>query len=201
MLDLLRERGRNAVRIDGVIVEPFRLEEDLVAVPLPETDDLVLDRRAIARAPAIDLAGIHRRTMDIRPDDGVGGLGGPGDAALDLRVLDPGGQGRERLRRLIARLHIQRGPVDGPAIETGRRAGLQAAEGKADPLQRLGKPHRRRLPDPAGRDLLLADMDQAAQEGAGGRNHGPGIQNPAVGETKASDAAVLARSDRRLPLR
>ena len=52
-LDVLRQRGRDAVRIDRVVVEPFRLEEDLVAVALAEADDLVLDRRAIARAAAL----------------------------------------------------------------------------------------------------------------------------------------------------
>ena len=70
-LDVLRQRGRNAVRIDRVIVEPFRLQENLVAVALAEADDLVLDRRAIARAAARDLAGIHRRTMHIGADDRV----------------------------------------------------------------------------------------------------------------------------------
>ena len=48
-LDFLRQRGRDAVRIDRGIVEPFRLQEDLVPVAVAEADDLVLDRGAIAR--------------------------------------------------------------------------------------------------------------------------------------------------------
>ena len=55
-LHVLRQRGRNAVRVDGGVVEAFRLKEDLMAVALAEAHDLVLDRRAIARAAALDLA-------------------------------------------------------------------------------------------------------------------------------------------------
>src|ERR1044072_7841358 len=83
-LDLLRKRGGNAVGIDRRIVEAFRLQEDLVTIAVAEADDLVLDRRTIARAGAFDLAGVHRRAMHIGPDYLVGGLRGPGDPALDL---------------------------------------------------------------------------------------------------------------------
>ena len=103
-------------------------------------------------------------------------VGGAGDAALDLRVRDPLGQRRERLRRLVAGLHLQARPVDGAAVEPRRRAGLQPAERKPKPLERRDKPSRRRLADPAGRRLLLADMDQAAQERAGGQNHRAGAR-------------------------
>jgi hypothetical protein len=84
-LHLLRQRGRDPVRIDRRIVQPLGLQEDLMAVALAEADDLVLDRGAIARAAALDLPGIHRRTMHIGPDNGVRSLGGAGDAALNLR--------------------------------------------------------------------------------------------------------------------
>ena len=73
-LHVLRQRGRDAVRIDRGVVQPFRLKENLVPVALAEADDLVLDRRAIARAAALDLPGIHRRAVHVRPDDVVGGL-------------------------------------------------------------------------------------------------------------------------------
>ena len=74
MLHVLGQRGRDAVRIDGVVVETLRLEEDLVAAALLEADDLVFDRGAIARADALDGAGVHRRAVEIGGDDGVGRL-------------------------------------------------------------------------------------------------------------------------------
>src|ERR1041384_7118061 len=88
-LHLLLQRGRDAVRIDRGVVEAFRLEENLVAVALAEADDLVLDRRTVAGPPALDLAGVHRRAMDVCPDHCMRRLSGPRDAALDLRRLDP----------------------------------------------------------------------------------------------------------------
>ena len=42
-LHILRQRGRNAVGIDRVVVKSFRLQENLVAVALAEAHDLVLD--------------------------------------------------------------------------------------------------------------------------------------------------------------
>ena len=111
-LDVLRQRGRDAVRIDRRVVEPFRLEKNLVPVALAEAHDLVLDRRAIARTAALDLAGIHRRAMHIGANDFMGRRRRAGDAALDLRIGDALGQHRERLRRIVPRLHFQRRPVD-----------------------------------------------------------------------------------------
>src|SRR5581483_1340855 len=87
-LHLFRQRRRNAVRIDGRIVETFRLQKNLVAVALAELHDLVFDRRAVARTSAGDLSGVHRRAMDVGADDVVRRLGGARDAALDLRIVD-----------------------------------------------------------------------------------------------------------------
>ena len=87
-LHLGRQRGRKPIGIDGRIVEPFGLEENLVAVAIGEADDLVFDRRAIARPAALDPPGIHRRTMQIVGDDPVRLGGGAGDMAADLRRGD-----------------------------------------------------------------------------------------------------------------
>ena len=50
---------------------------------------------------------------------------------------------------------------------------------------------RRRLADAAGGDLLLADMDEAAQEGAGGEHHGAGADLAAIGGDDAGGLALL----------
>ncbi len=189
-LNLFRQRGRDAVGIDRGVVEPFRLQEDLVAVAIAEPDDLVLDRGTIARTAALDLAGIHRRAMHVGPDHFMGRRRRPGDPALDLRRRDPVGHDRERLRRIVAGLHFDRRPVDGRAIEPRRRAGLQSSERKADPFERGRKPHCRRLPDPSGRPVLLAEMDQASQEGPGGDDHGAGGQLTAIAQTNSGDPAI-----------
>ena len=150
-LHLFRQRCGDAVGINRVVVESLRLEENLMAVTLAEPHDLVFDRRAIARTATGDLAGIHRRAMHIGADDFMRGVGGAGDAALDLRIVDPVGQHRKRLGRIIARLHLHGGPVDGAAVEPRRRSGFQPAKRKAEALQRERKPQCRRLADAAGR--------------------------------------------------
>src|SRR5262249_4089521 len=67
-LNLLWQRGGDAVRIDRAVVQSFRLQKDLMPVALAEADDLVLDRGAIARPAALDLARIHRRAMHVGAD-------------------------------------------------------------------------------------------------------------------------------------
>ena len=176
-LHLLRQRGGDAVGIDRGVVEPLRLQEDLVAVALAEAHDLVLDRGAIARPAAGDLAGIHRRAVHIGADDGVGRRERAGDAAVDLAVGNALGQHRKRHRRVVAGLHFDRRPSRwwcrrGAA---GCRSSAARGQSRTAPSVR-DRPMAGRLADAAGRGLPLADMDEAAQEGAGGQHHGGGPQ-------------------------
>ena len=72
------------------------------------------------------------------------------------------------------------------AVEPRRRAGLEPPEREPGALKRARKAHRRRLADPAGRPVLLAEMDQAAQERAGGEDDGPGRRVAAVRQANAA---------------
>ena len=54
-----------------------------------------------------------------------------------------------------------------------------------------GKPDRRRFARAAGGNLLFADMDQPAQEGAGGQNHRAARISRGHRRVDAADAAVL----------
>ncbi len=53
-----------------------------------------------------------------------------------------------------------------------------------------GQADRRRLPDPAGRRLPFADMDQPAQKCAGGQHHGAGRELAAVRESEPGGPAA-----------
>src|SRR5579864_4567374 len=105
--------------------------------------------------------------MDIGPDEIVGRGCRSGNAALDLWRRDPVGQGRERLRWIIAGLHLDGGPVDRGAVEPRRRTGLEPAELEPGTLQRTREPQSRRFADSSGGPILLAEMDQSAQKRAG----------------------------------
>ena len=77
-------------------------------------------------------------------------------------------------------LHLEAVPADGAAIEPGRGAGLEPAHAQAQAVEPGRQAKGRGLVDAAGRDLALADMDQPAQEGAGGEHHGAGRDMTAV---------------------
>src|SRR5438132_11969432 len=81
-------------------------------IALAEAHDLVLDRGAITRPFARNLARIHRRAVAVVADDAVSGTVLARNAALNLGVINALRQHLERLRRLIARVHFHCGPVD-----------------------------------------------------------------------------------------
>ena len=53
------------------------------------------------------------------------------------------------------------------------------------------RPKRRRFADAAGWNLFFADMDEAAQKSAGGKNHSAAGNLAAIGEFHAANTAVL----------
>ena len=73
------------VAVDPVIPQRLGLEEDPVRLSLGEPHDLVLDRRAVPGPDGLDLAAVHRRAVEVGPDDLVGGRCGVRLTALDLR--------------------------------------------------------------------------------------------------------------------
>ena len=83
-LDVFGEGGGDAVAVDFVGVEAFGFEEDLVAVFVGEADDFVFDAGAVAWAAGEDLAGVHRRAVQIRSDEFVHALVGVGDVHGEL---------------------------------------------------------------------------------------------------------------------
>ena len=83
-LHVERQRGRDAVRINLRCLQAFGLDEYLMRGLVGEAHHLVLDRRAVARAGALDHAAVQRRAIQRATDDVVGTLGGMRDPATDL---------------------------------------------------------------------------------------------------------------------
>ena len=69
LLHIGGQRSGDAVRIDRVVVQPLGLKEHLMAGLVGKAHDLVLDRRAIARADPFDMAAIHRAARKVVADD------------------------------------------------------------------------------------------------------------------------------------
>src|SRR5262245_62851986 len=116
MLHVCRKRRRNADWINGVFVETFGLQKNLVPVALAEFYDLVFDRRTITWSTACDLPRVHRRAMHVLSYDLVGGLNGPGDAAFDVGIVEARCHRRKRLRRVIGAMQDEDGAADKAAV-------------------------------------------------------------------------------------
>ncbi|MNF34622.1 hypothetical protein D3C84_154680 [compost metagenome] len=191
-LHVERQGGGNAVGIQLVGGQTFRLDKHLVAVLVGEAVDLVFDRRAVARADAFDHPGIHRRTVEVGGDDLVGARIGVGDPATDLPRLLFGAteKGHQRRWRIPGLLGHQR-EIHRTAIDARRRAGLQAADPQRQFPQALGQGDRRRIAGTAAGIVLHADVDKSAEEGAGGQDHRIGEQAQAHLGDYAFDFIVL----------
>ncbi len=155
-----------------------------------EADHLVLDGGTIARAAAGNRAAVDRGAVQVGADQGVRRLGGGGHPAGDLGGRDALGQGAEGLGRVVAAVLGQAVPGDAGAVQPGGGAGLQAAEGEVQAGQGVRQADRRGLADPSGRGLGGADVDHAAEEGAGGQDGGGAGVAGAVGRVDRGQAAV-----------
>jgi hypothetical protein len=60
VLNIPRERHREAVQVNLVDVYSFRLEVDLMTLAVREPHDLVFERWAVARSHALNLAVVQR---------------------------------------------------------------------------------------------------------------------------------------------
>ena len=135
---------------------------------------LVFNRRAVARTRALNLARIHRCARKIGADDLMRCRRRVRDVADHLRCLDPLSQERERARWIIAGLLDETRPIDRPAIQSWRRAGLQTPHPEIETGERRREPERGCLSHSASLDLFLADMDHAPQKRPGGDHDSPG---------------------------
>ena len=117
-----RQRGGHAVDVDLVRVQALGLEEELVLRLVRKLDDLVFDRRAVARADALDAARVHGRAMHVLANEAQRLRRGEGDVAADLRLNDLLGAEAEGRGIGVAGLLFEDLPIDGAAVEARRRA-------------------------------------------------------------------------------
>ena len=156
-----------------------------------ESHDLVLDRRAVARPGAVDLAGIERRAVQILADDAVRLGVGVDDVAGDL--LDPVERlgiraGGERRDPFLALLDVETGEIDRTAVDARRGPGLEAHHRDAERPETVVQTFRRegivgtRMPGD------VADVREPAEIGPGGDHDGAAGEFAHRGGRDARDA-------------
>ena len=176
-LHVERQRSGNAVRVDLVRVQAFRLEEHLVRALLGEAHHLVLDRRAVARADAFDLSRVERRAVERGSDQLVRVGPRVRDPARHLRrMLVARAEVGEHRARVVAGLLVEAREFDRAAVEARRRAGLQAVDAERQLAQPGGEPRRGRIARATARMVREADVDQAGEERAGREHDGARAQ-------------------------
>ena len=134
---------------------------------------LVLNRRAVTRADALDHAAVERAALDIVQNDSVRLRVGVGDPALHLVVHRGIGHEAERLKFIVrvAGLAFQLREVDAPPMHASRRTGLEAAQRQTGGFQALGEGVGRVHPVGAGGVPCIAHENFSAEVGAGGDDH------------------------------
>ncbi len=208
-LNVAGKTGGDAVAVVFQGVAAFGFEEDLVGLAIGEPDHLVLDGRTVPGPGGLDLSAVHRSPVQVCPDDVMNGRIGRGDVAIELVLNDPVGQERERDRFGVSRLRFQAGEIDGPAVEPGRRSGLEPAELETEAEQAAGKSGGRRVASPPAGRLDLAGVHQGLEERPGGQHDRTGLVTDAPPAGHAGDTArvhvdrfhhLLAQREVGLPL-
>ncbi len=104
---------------------------------LGEPDDLVLNRGTIARPDAFDSPAVHRRTMEVAPDDLVRSPVGRSQPAWEEAVgFLARGHEREHQRFIVGRLDLRLGEINGGLVHPRGGAGFQSAKFKTEIAQR-----------------------------------------------------------------
>src|SRR5437867_5178311 len=87
-LDVARQRHRKTVHIDFAGGDTFGLQKNLVTLLLRKADDLVLQRRTVARADTANLAVEERGPIDVRSNQVPHAIVRVQQVAVNLRAID-----------------------------------------------------------------------------------------------------------------
>ncbi len=146
-----------------------------MAFLIGKADELILDRRAVARARTMDFARIHCRARDVFADDAVGFRICVYNMAWNLRTVLKiilGMVGREGQGMFFARLDFELVPVDCFPFDARRRAGFEARKFHAGGKKRRRKPFGGKKS--VGPRLVgdVADEDRRFEIGSCGKDQG-----------------------------
>ena len=136
-------------------------------VLLGKSNNFVLDRRAVSRADTVNMSAIHRRFVQVGPDDLVRFSVGMRDATSDLPRLRFLRKERKHYRLIIARLLFEPFPIDRRSVQPRRSTRLETTERKFEAVHSFSKSSAGLIAHPASTVGYVANMHSAAKEGAG----------------------------------
>src|SRR5512134_2758345 len=145
---------------------------------------LVLDRRAVSRADALDHSGEHWGAIQAGPDNLVGSRTRVRDPARQLpRMHLPSAEEREHWLGDVSPLLLQEVEINGAGVKARWRSGLEPPDWELHFPELRCKRDRRGVAGPAGLVVAQADVDQSGEESAGGEDNRSGAKpEPQLGD-------------------
>ncbi|CCK13877.1 hypothetical protein BN126_4080 [Cronobacter sakazakii 680] len=166
-LHVERQAGGDAVRVNFVAGQPFRLQENLVRVAIGEAHHFIFDGRAIARADPFDNPRVHRAAIEVTADHVMGLLIGVRDVARHLtRMLIRRAHKREDRHWIVAMLLVEHAKIDSARVNTRRRSGFQTADAQRQFPQATRQRYGRRIARTAAAVVIKSDVNFAVEERA-----------------------------------
>ncbi len=132
VLNIWRQRRGNPIQIEPRMLQSLGLDEDLMAFFVGKADHFVLDGRTVPRTGCLDLAGVHRRAVQVRTDQLVGDGTGICNVTEHLRERDRIREDGEGPRSCVADRWLHLREIDGVPGDARRGTGLEPAESKSE---------------------------------------------------------------------
>src|SRR5271170_3110 len=87
-LNVDRQAGRHPIYVNLVSIQALWLQKNLMAILIGKLDDLILNRRTVARTNPFNLTAVQRRSRNILANDRVSFLRRVGNVAGNLGPID-----------------------------------------------------------------------------------------------------------------
>ena len=133
------ERGGKALQIDFGGISAHWFYKQLMALLVGKTNKFVLNRGAVARSCAVDLAGVHSASRNVFSDDAMRFRVRVNDMATDLlEILKEVFFMKRRIRKnkIVSGLLFEDRKINAFAFDARGGTGLEAKEFNADLLKR-----------------------------------------------------------------
>jgi hypothetical protein len=173
-----------------MVVQPFRLQKNLVAVPVLETLHLVFNGRTIARTSPFDRAGKQRRSVEVQPNNLMRPLVRPRNRARELGYANALVDCRHGPSAPVARLGLKTRPINGSSIKAWRRPCLEPTLCEADFPDLVPQDGRGSLATASPLTDFLPHENASIKEGACGDNQGATFDSTVAGAHPGHPTAI-----------
>ena len=190
-MHLVGQGGGHALHVHLAGVAALRFQKQLMPFFVGKTHHFVLDGRAVTRPDAFDHPRVKGGAVQIGADDFVRSFVGVGKVARFLLLRHALAQIGKGIKIRFAVLDLQRGIIDGSAVDAGGRARFETADGKSEVDEVFRQARGGGETGRTARLFPFAGDDAAVQVYPRGDDDGFRVQYAAVGGLYAADFAVL----------